>query len=418
MTAADPIFVDATGNHYLVRDVAGAGDCALLALLHNPNFQAPVSGPDGLRRAIVAYARGDNRDACCTVYSLVGERTGVTFETYLNQVLQQGFWVGTVFFIWTTMCFGIDVHSHFFNSDFLPEFNSSSAFIANYLPTALAEVDDQKQPVHVLFHLYRNLLRCKPAMYNHFASLIPIPATSKMEQTLNKQIEIASKPWWNSVRDVNGYDLSSKNVKPKKEKGQLNKTERKQLNEAKTFHYLKNCDDGKRVNAEMTARLQDAEQKEEALALKLNCNVKDIDTGVRTSSDAEVHAERKVSKSRRLTDSYDNRNWLQRAKIVFLFLHPKIGAKNSADTAAFTGVNENTLLGWVYQKKMIAMWLDLVESMDAGTALEALPAPIKDMFSHVDPDSMVSVEKYRKQLNGGSSTNQLKILFKGGKVRA
>lgn len=146
--------------------------------------------------------------------------------------------------------------------------------------------------------------------------------------------------------------------------------------------------------------------------------MKDIDTGVRTSSDAEVHAERKVSKSRRLTDSYDNRNWLQRAKIVFLFLHPKIGAKNSADTAAFTGVNENTLLGWVYQKKMIGMWLDLVESMDAGTALEALPAPIKDMFSHVDPDSMVSVEKYRKQLNGGSSTNQLKILFKGGKVRA
>jgi len=29
------------------------------------------------------------------------------------------------------------------------------------------------------------------------------------------------------------------------------------LNEAKMFHYLKNCDDGKRVNAEMTARLQD-----------------------------------------------------------------------------------------------------------------------------------------------------------------
>ncbi len=39
MISSDPIFVDASGNHYLVRDVAGAGDCALLALLISPSFE-------------------------------------------------------------------------------------------------------------------------------------------------------------------------------------------------------------------------------------------------------------------------------------------------------------------------------------------------------------------------------------------
>jgi hypothetical protein len=34
----------------------------------------------------------------------------------------------------------------------------------------------------------------------------------------------------------------------------------------------------------------------------------------------------------------------------FFFLHPKIGAKNSAETSAFTSANENTLLFWLYQK--------------------------------------------------------------------
>jgi hypothetical protein len=38
----------------------------------------------------------------------------------------------------------------------------------------------------------------------------------------------------------------------------------------------------------------------------------------------------------RVTDSYDRRNWLQRATIIFIYLHPKIEAKNAADTAAFT----------------------------------------------------------------------------------
>jgi len=90
MTEADPIFVDSLGNPYLVRDVLGAGGCALLALLHTPNFHAPVSGVNELRRAIVSFARGQCRNECYTVYSLVAERNGVTFNCYLSQALQDG----------------------------------------------------------------------------------------------------------------------------------------------------------------------------------------------------------------------------------------------------------------------------------------------------------------------------------------
>jgi hypothetical protein len=91
MTEADLIFVDSAGKKYLIRDVLGAGDCALLVLLHNPNFHAPVSGADGLRTAIVAFARGEHRDQCSSVYSLVGERNTLSFDSY---VCKPGFTTG------------------------------------------------------------------------------------------------------------------------------------------------------------------------------------------------------------------------------------------------------------------------------------------------------------------------------------
>jgi hypothetical protein len=147
-----------------VRDVLGAGDCALLALLHNPNFHAPVSGVNELRRAIVSFARGQCHDECCTVFSLVAERNGVTFDCYLSQALQDGFWIGTVFFIWVTMCYGIDIRSHFFNAQRNPEFNSTCAFLEGHLPSALPSNAENRAAVNVLFHTNRDMKRCKPAM--------------------------------------------------------------------------------------------------------------------------------------------------------------------------------------------------------------------------------------------------------------
>jgi hypothetical protein len=52
--------------------------------------------------------------------------------------------------------------------------------------------------------------------------------------------------------------------------------------------------------------------------------------------------------------------------------------------------------------------------MDAGTAIAALPANVRDLFSHVNPESTVCVKQYRSRIEG--SANQCKLLFKGGKV--
>jgi hypothetical protein len=193
--------------------------------------------------------------------------------------------------------------------------------------------------------------RLGPTMYNHFTTLIPIPHLSQADQTLNVEVELEVKAWWTKVDNVNGYNCSLKEVKAQKGKGKLSKIERKKLNEALTFHYLKNFDDGVKVNMEMAKRLEEAQQKEAALAAELNIDVNDLDIGVSACSAMVIVPETDMTRSRRVTDFYDQRSWLQRATIIFLFLHPKIGAETSADASAFTGVKENTLLCWLYQKK-------------------------------------------------------------------
>ncbi len=102
-SASDFIFVDAIGKNYAVKDVSAAGDSALLSLMGNPNFQAPLSTANELRRAVVTFARGVKQQDCITVYSLVGDRSNMSFEVYLENVMRAGFWVGTIFFIWTSM---------------------------------------------------------------------------------------------------------------------------------------------------------------------------------------------------------------------------------------------------------------------------------------------------------------------------
>jgi hypothetical protein len=62
----------------------------------NPNFQAPLSTANELRRAVVTFARGVKQQDCITVYSLVGNRSNMSFEVYLENVMRAGFWVGTI----------------------------------------------------------------------------------------------------------------------------------------------------------------------------------------------------------------------------------------------------------------------------------------------------------------------------------
>jgi len=156
MTSSDLIFVDASGNHYLVQDVAGAGDCALLTMLMSPSFSALVSEADELRQAIVAFARGEACDDCSNVFSLVGEENNDTFDGYLSQVTQKGFWVGTIIFIWTLMAYGINIISHFFNEMKQPASNSTAHFLQLHLPNHIENINPNKT-VHVFFHQSKNM---------------------------------------------------------------------------------------------------------------------------------------------------------------------------------------------------------------------------------------------------------------------
>ncbi len=101
--SSDALYIDAEGKCYMVRGILGAGDCALLSLLINPIFTAPVSSSNKLRRAIVSFTRGAHREEYFTAFSLVGDRVSTHFETYLSHVLQPGVWVEPFFifgFLW------------------------------------------------------------------------------------------------------------------------------------------------------------------------------------------------------------------------------------------------------------------------------------------------------------------------------
>jgi hypothetical protein len=102
-------FFDCAGMHYYVEDVPSAGDCALLALLMNPEFNAPCASPDELRRLIVTHAQGPACQDCSQMFAIVGDRTNFTFEVYLDNVLRPRFWVGTIFFLWTSVALGVKI---------------------------------------------------------------------------------------------------------------------------------------------------------------------------------------------------------------------------------------------------------------------------------------------------------------------
>jgi hypothetical protein len=70
----------------------------------------------------------------------------------------------------------------------------------------------------------------------------------------------------------------------------------------------------------------------------------------------------------------------------------------------------------LHQKKMIQMWVDLVEDLTAGTAMNALPDNIQEIYFDVDTESKVLATRYRNKITSASSS--LKVYYKGAsKVR-
>jgi hypothetical protein len=114
-----------------------------------------------------------------------------------------------------------------------------------------------------------------------------------------------------------------------------------------------------------------------------------------------------------LLSIYNSRTWLQRSNIIFLFLLAKVGNRNINTTAYLTGVKEQTLSGWLTKKKMIEIWVDIVEDMTAEVALKALPHHLQDLFINFEPDSKVTATSYRNRI---ANRTQPKLYYKGGKV--
>jgi len=181
-------------------DVLEAGDCALLVLLLSPSIEVPVSRADELRQALVTFARGEAPNNCSNVFSLVGEQCSETFDGYLSQVLQKEFWVGTIAFIWTSMAYGINIVSHFFNDKKEPKLNSMATFLELHLPSHFQNIDPKKL-IHVFFHRYKNMRWSKPSIYNHFVALLPLVSSDVANSsTLNSSLDTADTPWWTQVR--------------------------------------------------------------------------------------------------------------------------------------------------------------------------------------------------------------------------
>lgn len=393
-------FVDRAGSNYYVKDVPGAGDCALLALMLNPNLNAPCGSPDELRRLIVNNVRGTNRATCCQIYTIVGDRTNYPFEVYLDYVLRPRFWVGTTFFLWTTIALGVKIRSHFFNEFREPVMECTGIFLEQHFPSISQE---GWKTVDVYFHQYGAMYRCKPSMYNHFAALLPNANTTKGElPCLNELANQEGQPWWKKTEEVSRYDISNKQPKPRYQKKNMTKDERKDYNKALTYHYLKCQESGDEVAQMMEKRLEKSfGDMDDTKDIKFNS----------ASADLPILAE-KVASVASYSSKQEHRTWLQRSHIIFLHLHPRIGRKCIATTSDLTGVNSHTLVGWLHQKSMIKMWVDLVEDMTAGTAMKALPEHIRDTYFDIDPESKVLATRYRNRIK--YATNPLNVYYKGG----
>jgi hypothetical protein len=164
-------------------------------------------------------------------------------------------------------------------------------------------------------------------MYNHYASLLPVPSIDGSLSILSDLVNSVGTPWWKKMEEVNGYDCTLQQPKPWVPKKNLNKADRKKLNKALTYHYLKEQADGDDIATEMERRLEKAVDKQDESFFS---------AGI--SGNFFNEKDEKVTDCRSLSATYSKRTWLQHANIIFLFLHPQVGNRNTHRTAELTGV--------------------------------------------------------------------------------
>jgi hypothetical protein len=102
-----------------------------------------------------------SRHMLSNILTIVGDRTNSPFEVYLDYVLRPRFWVGTTFFLWTSVALGVKIRSHFFNEIREPVMECTGIFLEQHFPSISQE---GWKTVDVYFHQYGAMYRCKPSM--------------------------------------------------------------------------------------------------------------------------------------------------------------------------------------------------------------------------------------------------------------
>lgn len=398
-----------------MRDVAALGDCAVLAVLCHPNFTAPLSDVQELRRAVVSFARGPRSAECKHVFTVLKNVADTTFEVFLESVLKPRFWVGTEFFAWVTMLYGVDIGIHFFSSDKLPSFQSTAMFLRDAFPNSSHPWSHSSAScVHVFFHQYKQMTSVDHPMYNHFAMLIPFPICPNPQQLLNDLI--AAKPehaqWWHqkktpdAMKDAPGNEKKERIIK----KNLSAKVERKQKQTFITTAYVKwMCVTHKKA-AELQDRLDAARERALELAKEHQIQVDELDLPVASKSDSDDEGQDRLSKSRSLTPKNCKRSWIQRSYIIYMHLHPNIGRGDMEYTCALVGVNQNTLSGWLTKPSLISCWLPIVSSFNVHDVLNVLPEKYQNTFVDIDGSTILDLQKYERLARKDEGV-QLKISF-------
>lgn len=425
---SDTYFRDAEGNYYMVQDVAALGDCAVLAVLCHPNFKVPLGDVQELRRAVVSFAQGPGEAECSRVYSLLRSKNADTFHVYVQRVLQPRFWVGTEFFVWVSMLYGVEVKVYYFGADKIPTLQSTRYFLERVFPDC-TYFHPNPDIVQILFHQYGRINSCHYPSFNHFAMLISFPCCPENSSLLNDSVVGASEiqvPWWNKA-NTDGASEQPMNKKEQrtnkkvqktiKKKSGMSKVELKSRQASITSSYLHRMSTSSKKASELDKRLKEAHSRALELAQEQKISVDDLDLPVKWSKNQEPLSNASVNtavvKPRSLSPQQCHRSWFQRSFIIFMYLHPRIGCKDVDFTSALTGVKKNTLIGWLSKPNLISCWLPIVASYKASDIVGALPGEYKEIFQDiVNGNSQVSLTTFAQKAKKAKGT-QLKISFTG-----
>lgn len=161
------------GKHGVLTltDLPAIGNCAVEAFIRSPHI--PSSSQSECRRRVSHFALNEGREVCSFIWGMLNRSPHLSFDVWVNTVLcKDRQWVGTIFFAFASLCYGVDVVelSQLIGTesngqsivDFLDE------HVKKYFPTFcefFSEAERQRSPLKVVYsylHKFGSLNRNNP----------------------------------------------------------------------------------------------------------------------------------------------------------------------------------------------------------------------------------------------------------------